>query len=672
MEKLKMHSPNLTQDNIARIRDLFPGCVTEAKGEDGSVKLAVDFDQLRQELSDSIVEGPQERYHLNWPGKREALLTANAPIAKTLRPVREESVDFDTTKNLFIEGDNLDALKLLQETYLGKVKMIYIDPPYNTGKDFVYRDNFSETTEDYFSHSLQTDDIGNRLVANRDSNGRFHSVWLSSLYSRLSIARNLLRQDGVVIISIDEVEHSNLRRLCDEIFGSQNFCGEIVWKNSSKNDQSFISVQHEYFVVYVRDKQANSGEWLEKKQGLDEIYKAFEGFKKEFGFDWKKIHQAALDWQKELPASSPILDSKHYSWMDERGVYFPDNISGPNDGQYVYDVDHPITGKKVKQPSRGWFCPKEKLVKLISENRVHFGPDESTVPCLKTYLKNTEYVSLTSLRVLDSRAASNRLRDLFGEKIFTNPKDELLLADFFRAMNVKDNDIVLDFYAGSGSTAHAIWELNRSSGSNCRWISVQIAENLLETLTVATGAAKKITQNAIRLLNGLDLPTTIAEISKERLRRAGKLTLDGKVLNGWGGDIGFRVFKVETSNMADVYYSPDALDNAKFDLFVDNIKPGRTPEDLLFQVMLDWGVDLALPINKQSIQGKDVFFVDGNALAACFDASGSIDEAFVKELAKYQPLRVVFRDAGYKNSAVKINVEQIFKLLSPATEVKCI
>ncbi|PLX67257.1 MAG: site-specific DNA-methyltransferase [Azoarcus sp.] len=672
MEKLKMHSPNLTQDNVARIRELFPNCVTEAKGEGGAVKLAVDFDLLRQELAESIVEGPQERYHLNWPGKREALLAANAPIAKALRPSREESVDFETTKNLFIEGDNLDALKLLQETYLGKIKLIYIDPPYNTGKDFVYRDNFSETTEDYFSRSLQADDIGNRLIANRDSNGRFHSIWLSSLYSRLNIARNLLRQDGVVIISIDEVEHSNLRRICDEIFGSQNFCGEIVWKNSSKNDQSFISVQHEYFVVYVRDKKSNSGEWLEKKQGLDEIYKAFDGFKREFGFDWKKIHQAALDWQKELPASSPILDSKHYSWMDERGVYFPDNISGPNDGQYVYDVDHPATGRKVKQPSRGWFCPKEKLLQLIAENRVHFGPDESTVPCLKTYLKNTEYVSLTSLRILDSRAASNRLRDLFGEKIFTNPKDELLLSDFFRAMNVKDNDIILDFYAGSGSTAHAIWELNRSSGSNCRWISVQIAENLLETLSVATGAAKKITQNAIRLFNDLDRPTTIAEISKERLRRAGKLALDGKALNGWNGDIGFRVFKVETSNMADVYYAPDSLDKAKFDLFVDNIKPDRTPEDLLFQVMLDWGVDLALPITKQSIQGKDVYFVDGNALAACFDASGSIDEVFVKELAKHQPLRVVFSDAGYKNSAVKINVEQIFKLLSPATEVKCI
>lgn len=667
-----MHSPDLTQDNIARIRSLFPGCVTEARGADGQVKLAVDFDQLRQELSGSLVEGPQERYQLNWPGKREALLTANAPIAKTLRPCREESVDFDTTKNLFIEGDNLDALKLLQETYLGKVKMIYIDPPYNTGKDFVYRDNTTETTDEYFSRSLQVDDFGNRLIANRDSNGRFHSVWLSSLYSRLFVARNLLKEDGVLIVSIDEIEHSNLRRLCDEIFGSQNFCGEIVWKNSSKNDQSYISVQHEYFVVYVRNKQANKGEWLEKKQGLDEIYKAFDGFRREFGSDWKNIHQAALDWQKSLPASSPILDSKHYSWMDERGVYFPDNISGPNDGQYEYDIDHPITGRKVKRPSRGWFCPRDKMIQLIEEERIHFGVDESTVPCLKTYLKNTEYVSLTSMRVLDSRAASNRLRDLFGEKVFTNPKDELLLSDFFRAMNVTGDDIVMDFYAGSGSTAHAVLALNRSTGSNCRWVSVQIAEDLNSTLAVAAGAAKKITQNAIRLLGDLGRPATVAEISKERLRRAGQLMLDGLALNEWVRDIGFRVLKVETSNMDDVYYSPDALEKSKLDLFTDNIKPDRTPEDLLFQVMLDWGVDLALPIARQTIQGKEVFFVDGNALATCFDATGSIDETFVKELATHQPLRAVFRDAGFKDSAVKINVEQIFNLLSPSTEVKCI
>lgn len=672
MDKLKMHSPDLTLDNIIRIRELFPGCVTEAKSEDGSVKLAVDFDQLRQELSGSIVEGPQERYQLNWPGKREAILTANAPIAKTLRPCLGQSVEFDTTKNLFVEGNNLDALKLLQEAYLGKVKLIYIDPPYNTGKDFVYRDNYSESAESYFSRSNQLDEQGNRLIANRDSNGRFHSAWLSSLYSRLIVARNLLSQDGILVVSIDEAEHPNLRRICDEIFGSQNFCGEIVWKNSSKNDQSYISVQHEYFVVYVRDKQTNTGEWLEKKQGLEDIYRAFDGFKKTCGSDWKKIHQAALDWYKKLPPSSPALDSKHYSWMDERGVYFPDNISGPNDGQYVYDIDHPVTGKRVKQPSRGWFCPKERLIQLIRENRVHFGPDESTVPCLKTYLKNTEYVSLTSLRVLDSRAASNRLRDLFGEKVFTNPKDEQLLSDLFRAMGVAGEDIVLDFYAGSGSTAHAVMELNRLSGSNCRWILVQIAEDLNESLAIATGAAKKITQNAIRILTELGYAATISEIAKERIRRSGSAIFNAAILNDWKKDIGFRSFKVDTSNMAEVYYSPDTLQQGQVDLLLENIRPDRTAEDLLFQVMLDWGVDLALSISKKSIGGKDVFFVDNEALIACFDTHGGVDESFVKELAMHQPLRVVFRDAGFKDSAVKINVEQIFKSLSPSTEVKCI
>lgn len=309
---------------------------------------------------------------------------------------------------------------------------------------------------------------------------------------------------------------------------------------------------------------------------------------------------------------------------------------------------------------------------LIVENRVHFGPDESTVPCLKTYLKSTEYVSLTSMRILDGRAASNRLRDLFGEKVFTNPKDEFLLADFFRAMRVTNDDIVLDFYAGSGSTAHAVFELNGSSGSNCRWVLVQIAEDLSETLAIATGAAKKITQNAIYFLSRLGRPTTISEISKERIRRAGKVILEGQVSDEWNKDVGFRVLKIDASNMADIYYTPDSLDKANIDMFVDNIKPDRTPEDLLFQVMLDWGVDLALPIAKHTLQGKDVFFVDGNALVACFDNTGSIDEAFVKELAKHQPMRVVFRDAGFKGSTVKINIEQIFKLLSPTTEVKCI
>ena len=432
MQKLKMHSPDMTQEHIARIRELFPNCVTEARGKDGSLRLSVDFDLLRQELSGSIVEGPQERYHLDWPGKREAMLAANAPIAKALRPCREESVDFDTTKNLFIEGDNLDALKLLQETYLGKVKMIYIDPPYNTGNDFIYEDDFAETSEAYLSRSNQKDEVGNRLVANPDSKGRFHSAWLSMMYPRLKICKNLLCDDGIVIISIDEREHSNIVTIANSIFGTDNFCGEIIWKNSSKNDQSYISIQHEYFVVYVKDKSINKGDWLERKSGLDAIYKAFSEFRKSHGDDWLAIHKEALDWYNQFPASNPIKDSKHYNWMDERGIYFPDNISGPNDGQYVYDVIHPVTNQAVKIPSRGWVCPKEKMQQLIDENRVHFGADHNSVPCLKTYLQNTEYQSLTSMRFVDGRAASKRLKNLFGEKVFTNPKDEFLLKDLFK------------------------------------------------------------------------------------------------------------------------------------------------------------------------------------------------------------------------------------------------
>jgi len=668
MDKLKMHSPNLTQDNIARIRDLFPGCVTEAKGEDGAVKLAVDFDQLRQELAESIVEGPQERYHLNWPGKRDALLAANAPIAKTLRPCREESVDFDSTKNLFIEGDNLDALKLLQETYLGKVKMIYIDPPYNTGKDFIYEDDFAQSAKEYLRKTNQVDENGHRLVANRDSNGRFHSDWLTMMYSRLRIARNLLQQDGLIVISIDEIEHANLKKLCDEVFGGHNFCGEIVWKNSSKNDQDYISIQHEYFVVYARDKQANKGEWVERKQGLEEIYKAFDGFKRQHGTNWEAIHAAALEWYRTFPESNPIVDSRHYNWMDARGVYFASDISGPNFGQYVYAVEHPITKQPVKPPASGWRYPESEMKQRIADERIHFGLDHTTIPKNKTYLKDTEFQSLTSMRFVDGRAASNRLEELFGAKVFTNPKDELLLADLFKAVGVSGNDLVLDFFSGSATTAHAVFEHNKNTGSNCRVVLVQIAESLEEMLKVATGSSKKVVQDAMAFLKSANLPQTISELSKERIRRAGELVRQSSAKV----DIGFRAFKIDASSMADVYYLPDALDKAKFDLFVDNIKADRTPEDLLFQVMLDWGVDLALPITKQSIQGKDVFFVDGNVLAACFDASGSIDEAFVKELAKHQPLRVVFRDAGYKNSAVKINVEQIFKLLSPATEVKSI
>ena len=672
MEKLKMHSPNLTIANIEKIKTLFPNCVTESTDESGSLKLAVDFDQLRQELSDSIVEGPQERYQLNWPGKREALLTANAPIAKTLRPAIDESVDFENTKNLFIEGDNLEALKLLQETYLGKVKMIYIDPPYNTGKDFIYEDDFAEDAETFLVKSNQLDENGNKLIANRDSNGRFHSDWLSMIYSRLILARNFLRDDGIVVISIDEKEHANLKKVCDEIFGSQNFCGEVVWKNSSKNDQDYISVQHEYFVIYVKDKQSNKGLWVERKQGLEEIYKAFEGFKKENGDNWEAIHSAALEWFKKFPESNPISDSKHYNWMDERGIYFASDISGPNHGQYVYDVTHPKTGSLCKAPASGWRYPADEMRQRIADGRVHFGKDHTTVPCNKTYLKDTEQQSLTSMRYVDGRAASKRLEELFGVKIFTNPKDEYLLCDLMKAFGLKDNEIVMDFFAGSATTSHAVFHLNKQQGSSCASISVQIPENLEEMLKLATGGAKKVIKVAIDFLSKLKKPSNIAEISKERIRRAGKKILEGQTHEGWNKDVGFRVLKVDSSNMKDVYYSPNAINQADLLGVVENIKPDRQPEDLLFQVLLDWGVDLSLSITKQKIQGKTVFFVNQNPcdLVACFDKG--ITEELVKEIAKTKPLRVVFTDIGFVSDSVKINAEQIFKQISPSTDIKAI
>jgi adenine-specific DNA-methyltransferase len=366
MEKLKMHSPDLAASNVEKIAVLFPNCITEAKDSGGKVVRAVDIDLLKQELTGTLVEGPQERYRLDWPGKREAILAANAPIAKSLRPSSGESEDFEKTRNILIEGDNLEALKLLQETYLRKVKMIYIDPPYNIGGDFVYNDDFVDNSESFLLKSNQKDESGNRLVQNTETNGRFHSDWLSMIYARLSLAKDLLSEDGVIVISIDENENANLRKICDLVFGAKNFAGEIIWKNSSKNDQDYISIQHEYIVIYVKNKAVNKGRWLEKKQGLESIYKAFESFKLLHKNDWPKIHDAAVEWFEQFPESNPIKSSKHYSWMDERGVYFPDNISGPNHGQYVYDVIHPITNLPCKPPASGWRYPKETMLQRIN------------------------------------------------------------------------------------------------------------------------------------------------------------------------------------------------------------------------------------------------------------------------------------------------------------------
>lgn len=618
MEKLKMHSPNLTQDNIAHIRDLFPGCVTEAKGEDGSVKLAVDFDQLRQELSESIVEGRQERYHLNWPGKREALLTANAPIAKTLRPCRDESVDFDTTKNLFIEGDNLDALKLLQETYLGKVKMIYIDPPYNTGNDFIYEDDFAEGTEEFLKRSNQKDEKGNRLVANTSSNGRFHSDWLSFIYPRIRLARRLLAEDGFIFASIDDIEIDNLKKIFDEVFGQENFVGTFVWKSRVSEDTravSGLSTDHEYIVCYTNSTGASlrgSEKDLDKFKNPDDDPRG----------PWRSADMTGLATRDKRP-------NLHFDLID------------------------PETGINYGCPPKGWRFEPATMNRKIAEKRVLWPSDTHGRPRQKLFLNEMESIFKNISSVIQNISTGDGTREvnsLIGGGIFSFPKPTRLIEIFLEQATDKDS-IVVDFFAGSASTAHAVLKKNADDGGNRRFIMVQLPEACIEDSEAFKAGYK-----------------TIAEVSKERIRLAGKQIKEG----GRSIETGFRVLKIAPSNMADVYYAPDRTQQDLLSEQINNIKPDRTPEDLLFQVMLDWGVDLALPIAKQFIQGKEVFFVDGNALAACFDASGSIDEAFVKELAKHQPLRVVFRDAGYKNSAVKINVEQIFKLVSPATEVKCI
>ncbi|CAM6885917.1 DNA methylase [Citrobacter freundii] len=691
MEKLKMHSPNLTQDNIAHIRDLFPGCVTEAKSEDGSVKLVVDFDQLRQELAESVVEGPQERYHLNWPGKREALLAANAPIAKTLRPCREESVDFDDTKNLFIEGDNLDALKLLQENYLGRVKVIYIDPPYNTGSDLVYRDDFATNSDEYLKSSNQVSTDGGKLVVNTERNGRFHSDWLSFMYPRLKIARTLLKEDGVIMISIDDSEVSNLKSICSEIFGESNFVASLIWEKGRKNDAKLVSVGHEYILLYCKNKELlkqRKTKWREAKPGAREIHDEYLRLRKIYGKDNQKVEAALREFYDSLPKTHPSKKHSRYNKVDEKGVWRDDNMSWPGGDGPRYEVLHPVTGLACAIPDGGWrYSTTEKMQEMINQGKVVFREDHSEPPIRKTYLIETDIESAEEDEDIDSDdlsetddsedlpiqvagsyfyrsalQASSELTKMFGSKIFSNPKDREVLARWINYVGTEEGDVVLDFFAGSGTTGHAVMQIAATEKKNLRFILVQLPE--------AINPKAKGAKSAIKTLTKLGKTAHISEITKERLCRAGTELREIADVNSI--DVGFRVFKIDTSNMADVYYTPDALHEANLDLFVDNIKPDRTPEDLLFQVMLDWGVDLSLPINKQSIQGKDVFFVDDNVLAACFDASCSIDEAFVKELAKHQPLRVVFRDAGYKNSAAKINVEQIFKLVSPVTEVKCI
>lgn len=624
MDKLKMHSPDLTQENIARIRDLFPGCVTEARDAvTGRLRLAVDFDQLRQELSDSIVEGPQERYRLDWPGKREALALASAPINKALRPAPDESIQFDTTKNLFIEGDNLEALKLIQDTYLGQIKLIYIDPPYNTGRDFIYDDDFSSSRDVYFDKSEQEDILGNKLVANTEANGRFHSDWLSMMYSRLRLARNLLRDDGAIFISIDDNEVDNLRKICSDVFGERNFVAQIIWQKvfSPKNSARWFSEDHDYVMVFAK---------------------------------------SADDWTPNLlPQTDEMLARYKNPDNDPRGSWTSSDLAARN--RYdagLYSIKCP-SGRIIDGPPRGryWAISEANFKELDADGRIWWGVDGNNMPRLKRFLSEVKHgITPQTLWLYEDVGHTQEAKKTLlkyvpfdhTENVLNSVKTVGLIQRIIQiSTSSTGGDIILDFFSGSATTAHAVMKQNEFDRGDRRFICVQAPEPLPKP------------EPEFATIFGMGL-TRIRNVGKEIAASATREE----------ADLGFRVLKIDTSNMKDVYYRPNELKQGDLLDMVDNVKEGRTAEDLLFQVLVDWGVDLTLPIRRETVQGKTVFFVDDNALVACFDKG--VTEGLVKDLAKREPLRVVFRDNGFVSDALKINVEQIFRQLSPTTDVKSI
>lgn len=627
MSDLKMHTANLVAKNIEKLTDLFPNCITETRNEQGEITKGVDFDLLRQELSEVLVEGEQERYTLNWVGKKESILAANAPIAKTLRPCREESVNFDTTENLFIEGDNLDALKLLQENYLGKVKMIYIDPPYNTGNDFIYNDDFAENTEEFLIRSNQIDEDGNRLIANTESNGRFHSDWLSMMYSRLRLARNLLRDDGVIFISIDDNEQANLKRICDEIFGRDSFIASIPWrKRTAKSDVPFgISQDYEYIVTYGKSSQFTAS-----VEGKERKYFQTDDFPNR---PWR-IH----DLTKQTSASE--RPNSFFTMIDPKtGKEYPANPNATwrvtkDTFQYYYD-----NGKIVFPDDYDFLNISRPVMRYFKDDDIEKAGKSFGRIAVSTKLPENVGMSLNGTR---------EITDLFQGKLFDFPKPVALIQYLIEIIFDK-NALILDFFVGSGTTAHAVMQLNAEDNGNRKFICVQLPE--------------KTDEKSEAFKAGF---TNIAEISKERIRRAGSQILQ-KLDNNKSLDVGFRVLKIDSSNMKDIYYQPDQLDKTMLDHMVSHIKEDRTAEDLLFQVMLDWGIELSLPIERKTIDGSEVYFVAGNTLVACFD---KFIMNVVDEIAKVKPLRVVSTELAIMHDQDKTNIKERFKQLSPDTEVK--
>ncbi|WP_220475737.1 site-specific DNA-methyltransferase [Alpinimonas psychrophila] len=659
-----MTSPDLTDANIEKLAELFPTVVTESVDADGDVKMAVDFDLLRQELSDYVVEGPQERYRLDWPGKRAAAFAANAPIAKTLRPMREESVDFDTTKNLFIEGDNLDALKLLQESYLGKVKLIYIDPPYNTGKDFIYADDFSETSAEYLTRSGQTNSSGARLIANPESHGRFHSDWLSMMYSRLKLSRNLLSDDGVVLVSIDDAESANMKRLLDEVFGEGNFIDTIAVEMSTTSGPKTVNAQQgtivknvEFVHVYRRSVEFDR---LPHTPLLDGV----EGYDTHYSL-WKN-EDGSLGSLAEQMLNNVYVgsDIRTYGLL-ERGSFSVNNmerllaVSAPAKKFLHENLDKIARVDRAPVSASGRHTTVGRWEAFETDHRTYFlttlanGNLQAVIPMELNFRMSDDYKPRFGRTVIRGDLWKGFHQDMGnvtkeGGTPYENGKKPVrLIKQLIRWANNTQDGIVMDFFAGSGTTAHAVMELNAEDGANRQFILVQLDEE-------PDGANY----------------SSIAEITRLRMGRSGQRVREGLKAMESSVDVGFRSLRVDSSNMIDVLRTPDATEQQELAFLQSNIKEDRTTEDLLFQVMLGWGLELAMPISVEQIEDKEVFVVEDGALYACFDQH--ISPAVVHSIAKRQPLRVVFRDSGFASDDARINAEQVFREVSPATDVKAI
>lgn len=655
MQKLTADDPesksaDVLAENVAKLKELFPEAVSEGK---------LDFDVLKQLLG-GVVDEREEKYGLNWHGKRRARQLALTPSTGTLRPCPEESVDWDKTQNLMIEGDNLEVLKLLQKSYAGRVKLIYIDPPYNTGKDFVYPDDFRDNIKNYQMLTGQIESDGRKISSHTDASGRFHTAWLNMIYPRIKLAQSLLTRDGAIFVSCDEIEQPRLRAVMDDIFGQENFVADMVWAAGRKNDSRLVSVSHEYIVCYARDSgylTQEKIEWRQRKKGLDEIYAQYEKLKKVHGSDYSAMTAGMKDWFNSLVDSHPAKAHRHYSCVDVRGIYFPDNISWPGGGGPKYEVLHPVTRKPVTVPSRGWMTSDPEKMKLwIAEDRVHFGNDEKSVPCIKSYLKDREYQAPYSVFYQDGRAATKRLRQLMGDACFDFPKDETVLQELV-GMMTSGADLVMDFFAGSGTFGHAVMAQNALDGGNRRYFLVQLPEPL-----DPANADQKAAADFCDLLNK---ERNIAELTKERLRRVGHSFKNKYPL--FTGDCGFRVLRLDSSNIR--AWEPDHEDLSQTLLAsVEHIKGDRSENDVLYELLLKLGLDLCVSIDRKQIGKKTVHSIGAGTLIVCLDIKITRDDverlahgivAWHKELAPAGSTTVVFRDSAFADDVAKTNLMAI-------------